>query len=145
MADALASGASGGNPVEVQLLSTAPFFYSNPYSQRNAVVVERQTRHFEGVVGEIPCGFKSHQPHHMNTTNPMFIWFFKTFRPLGFYDLVVFFLLSETRHLLKKSRFQFLNSVSSIHTIQVVWWVSKHRKEVILQKFSLFNCKIFVK
>lgn len=25
MADALASGASGGNPVEVQLLSTAPF------------------------------------------------------------------------------------------------------------------------
>ena len=30
---------------------------------KDGVVVERQTRHFEGVVGEIPCGFKSHRPH----------------------------------------------------------------------------------
>ena len=28
-ADALASGASGGNPVEVQILSTAPILYCN--------------------------------------------------------------------------------------------------------------------
>ena len=28
-ADALASGASGGNPVEVQILSTAPFLFMN--------------------------------------------------------------------------------------------------------------------
>ena len=28
-ADALASGASGGNPVEVQILSTAPILYGN--------------------------------------------------------------------------------------------------------------------
>ena len=32
---------------------------------KDAVVVERQTRHFEGVVGEIPCGFKSHRPHQI--------------------------------------------------------------------------------
>ncbi len=57
-ADALASGASGGNPVEVQILSTAPFIIF-----KNAVVVERQTRYFEGVVGETPYGFKSHRPH----------------------------------------------------------------------------------
>ena len=64
MADALASGASGGDPVEVQVLSTAPF---QNYQNSNAVVVERQTRYFEGVVGEIPCGFKSHQPHQLST------------------------------------------------------------------------------
>ena len=29
-----------------------------------AVVVERQTRHFEGVVRVTSYGFKSHQPHH---------------------------------------------------------------------------------
>ena len=28
-----------------------------------AVVVERQTRHFEGVVRVTSYGFKSHQPH----------------------------------------------------------------------------------
>ncbi len=59
MADALASGASGGDPVEVQVLSTAPFFLPVLY----AVVVERQTRYFEVVVREISCGFKSHRPH----------------------------------------------------------------------------------
>ena len=32
-ADALASGASGGNPVEVQILSTAPFFYLGDYGR----------------------------------------------------------------------------------------------------------------
>ena len=32
---------------------------------RNAVVAERQTRYFEGVVGEIPYGFKSHRPHQL--------------------------------------------------------------------------------
>ena len=63
-ADALASGASGGNPVEVQILSTAPFLYSRLFP-KDAVVVERQTRHFEGVVGEIPYGFKSHRPHQL--------------------------------------------------------------------------------
>ena len=46
MADALASGASDGNIVEVQVLSTAPF---------NFITVTRlwrnwQTRYFEGVV-----------------------------------------------------------------------------------------------
>ena len=61
-ADALASGASGGDPVEVQILSTAPFLFKK-FIPKDAVVVERQTRHFEGVVGEIPCGFKSHRPH----------------------------------------------------------------------------------
>ena len=33
-ADALASGASGGDPVEVQILSTAPFFYHQPIRGR---------------------------------------------------------------------------------------------------------------
>lgn len=58
-ADAPASGAGGGDPVEVQILFTAPIQYY-------AVVVERQTRYFEGVVRAISCGFKSHQPHQKN-------------------------------------------------------------------------------
>ena len=69
-ADALASGASGGDPVEVQILSTAPFFIYEVYP-KDAVVVERQTRHFEGVVGEIPCGFKSHRPHQIVTSEDL--------------------------------------------------------------------------
>ena len=50
--------------MEVQILSTAPFLYSRLFP-KDAVVVERQTRHFEGVVGEIPYGFKSHRPHQI--------------------------------------------------------------------------------
>ena len=50
--------------MEVQILSTAPFLYSRLFP-KDAVVVERQTRHFEGVVGEIPYGFKSHRPHQL--------------------------------------------------------------------------------
>ena len=30
----------------------------------SARVVERQTREFEGLVVEIPCGFKSRPAHH---------------------------------------------------------------------------------
>lgn len=50
-ADALASGASGGNPVEVQILSTAPFLSITVIFNHNAVVAERQTHHLEGVAG----------------------------------------------------------------------------------------------
>lgn len=49
--DALASGASGGNPVEVQILSTAPFLSITVIFNHNAVVAERQTHHLEGVAG----------------------------------------------------------------------------------------------
>ena len=51
-ADALASGASGGNPVEVQILSTAPFLSITVIFNHNAVVAERQTHHLEGVAGK---------------------------------------------------------------------------------------------
>ena len=76
-ADALASGASGGNPVEVQILSTAPFLYSRLFP-KDAVVVERQTRHFEGVVNESSYGFESHRPHQLKLQNPIEIAVFQT-------------------------------------------------------------------
>lgn len=51
-ADALASGASRGNPVEVQILSTAPNSFGDRTSLQ-AVVAERQTHHLEGVAGRL--------------------------------------------------------------------------------------------
>ena len=65
LADALASGASGGNPVEVQFLLPAPNF-SPQQSHNFAVVAERQTRQLEGLVRETSCGFKSRQPHQLS-------------------------------------------------------------------------------
>ena len=65
LADALASGASGGNTVEVQFLLPAPNFL--PQQSHNfAVVAERQTRQLEGLVRETSCGFKSRQPHQLS-------------------------------------------------------------------------------
>ena len=55
-ADALASGASGGDPVEVQILSTAPFLFITVIFNHNAVVAERQTHHLEGVAGNTRVG-----------------------------------------------------------------------------------------
>jgi hypothetical protein len=65
LADALASGASGGNPVEVQVLLPAPTFLTSGVTHNFAVVAERQTRQLEGLVRETSCGFKSRQPHQL--------------------------------------------------------------------------------
>ena len=79
-ADALASGASGGNPVEVQILSTAPFFYLDDCGR--APLRKRDRDHDDLLDGKCvmrtwrngrraalrwqwgdSCGFKSHRPH----------------------------------------------------------------------------------
>ena len=53
-ADALASGASGGNTVEVHILSTAPSnLVADEKTKFYAVVAERQTHHLEGVAGRL--------------------------------------------------------------------------------------------
>jgi hypothetical protein len=63
-ADALASGASGGNLVMVQIHSTAPKFLKN---HPCAVVAEWQTHQLEGLAGATLCWFKSSLPHQTNT------------------------------------------------------------------------------
>ena len=51
LADALASGASDSNIMEVQVLSTAPFLFSKLILQLNMRLWRNwQTRYFEGVV-----------------------------------------------------------------------------------------------
>ncbi len=54
MADALASGASDGNIMEVQVLSTAPFKFSSFLQALYNFIMRSwrnwQTRYFEGVV-----------------------------------------------------------------------------------------------
>lgn len=51
LADALASGASDSNIMEVQVLSTAPFLFSKLILQLNTRLWRNwQTRYFEGVV-----------------------------------------------------------------------------------------------
>ena len=69
MADALDSGSSEGNFVEVRLLSTAPIFFTlKNYGSIviNAVVAERQTRQLEGLVEATLWRFKSSLPHHLS-------------------------------------------------------------------------------
>ena len=56
LADALASGASGGNTLEVQVLLTAPYL---------AVVAELADALLCGGSVHKTYGFKSHRPHHL--------------------------------------------------------------------------------
>lgn len=62
MADALASGASGGNPVEVQLLSTAPTENSDSRAcLLSLFIVYRKPRH-SGVVQKSLSGEQNKNP-----------------------------------------------------------------------------------
>ncbi len=64
LADALDSGSSEGNFMEVQVLSTAPTL------QFHAVVAEWQTRQLEGLVGATLWRFESSLPHQFISNKP---------------------------------------------------------------------------
>ena len=67
MADALASGASGGNIMEVQVLSTAP---SKIFLFYFAVVAELADALLCGGSVHKTYGFKSRRPHHLLKAAP---------------------------------------------------------------------------
>ena len=72
LADALASGASDSNIMEVQVLSTAPFLFSKLILQLNMRLWRNwQTRYFEGVVftrrmGSSPINRTRNYPDNMS-------------------------------------------------------------------------------
>ena len=93
-ADALASGASGGNPVEVQILSTAPFLSITVIFNHNAVVAERQTHHLEGVAGRpVWVQIPPTAPNEKINASRIFVKRFLFVRAAEFFCFILFYLL----------------------------------------------------